>query len=236
MKKLDLWSARAGRRLLATVLLLVCAGLLPVAEGQTNSRQALGRLKAGNDRFVKNASSPVSLSQPTREALAKGQAPYAMVLSCADSRVPPEYIFNAGLGELFVIRAAGEVVDRSVMASLEYGAEHLKIPLLVVLGHESCGAVKAVVDNATVHGPNLQYLVSAIRAGTSRTHAETKDLRGAILANVEQVINDAMGASEILRHVAQSGALQVVGGYYELASGRVIFSEPANAATAAPHK
>jgi carbonic anhydrase len=237
MKNLDVWSAVAGRRALVTGLLVLCAGLLPVAEGQTNSREALGRLKAGNDRFVKNASAPVSLSLPTREALAKGQTPYAMVLSCADSRVPPEYIFNAGLGELFVIRAAGEVVDRSVMASLEYGAEHLKIPLLIVLGHESCGAVKAVVDNATVHGPNLQYLVNAIRAGTSRTHAEKRELRGAILANVEQVINDAMSGSEILRHAARVGALQIVGGYYELASGRVVFSEPANAATAAePHK
>jgi carbonic anhydrase len=236
MKNLYVWSA-TSRRLMVIGLLLACAGLTPrAAEGPT-SREALGRLKAGNDRFVKNASSPVSLSAHTREGLAKGQAPFAMVLSCADSRVPPEYVFNAGLGELFVIRAAGEVVDRSVMASLEYGAEHLHIPLLVVLGHESCGAVKAVVEGASVAGPNLQFMVNAIRAGTNRTTAEKRELRSAILTNVEQVINDAMAGSEILRHLAHTGALQVVGGYYELASGRVTFSEPAHSSTTAtPHK
>jgi carbonic anhydrase len=190
------------------------------------SRDALGLLKAGNDRFVRNASMPVSLSAPTRAALTKSQKPFAMVLSCADSRVPPEYIFNVGLGELFVVRAAGEVVDRSIMATLEYGAEHLRVPLLLVLGHESCGAVKAVVDDAHVEGPNLEYMVRAIKAGTRRTATERMELRAAILANVEQVINDALAGSEILRHAVQTGALQVVGGYYELATGRVLFSEP----------
>jgi carbonic anhydrase len=181
---------------------------------------------AGNDRFVHTASLPVSLSPRTRLGLTKGQTPFAMILSCADSRVPPEYIFNAGLGELFVIRAAGEVVDRSIMATLEYGAEHLHIPLLVVLGHESCGAVKAVVDNAHVEGPNLEYMVKAIKAASRRSPSEKVELRTAILGNVEQVINDALTGSEILRHAVQGGMLQVVGGYYELASGRVLFSEP----------
>jgi carbonic anhydrase len=158
-----------------------------------------------------------------------------MVLSCADSRVPPEYIFNAGLGELFVIRAAGEVIDKSVLASLEYGAEHLHIPLLVVMGHESCGAVKAVVDGTAVEGPNLQYMVNAIKAGTARTPAQQKDLRMAILANVEQVINDALTTSQILRHGVETGSLQAIGAYYELSSGRAIFSEPASASSAAAH-
>ena len=110
-----------------------------------------------------------------------------MVLSCADSRVPPEFIFNTGLGDLFVVRTAGEVVDRSILATLEYGAEHLHIPLLVVMGHESCGAVKAVVDKAEVAGPNLAYMVKAIRAGTTRSAAEQTEIKAAILANVEQV-------------------------------------------------
>lgn len=196
------------------------------ATASLTARDALGLLKAGNDRFVRNASSPVSLSPLTRTALAKGQKPFAMVLSCADSRVPPEYVFNVGLGEIFVVRAAGEVVDRSIMATLEYGAEHLHIPLLVVLGHESCGAVKAVVDDAHVAGPNLEYMVRAIKAGTRRSPTERLELRAAILGNVEQVINDALAGSDILRTAVQSGMLQVVGGYYELASGRVLFSEP----------
>jgi carbonic anhydrase len=213
----------------ATSLIVLIATLSIAAEAPappSAARAALGRLKVGNERFVKNASAPVSLSTITRQALTKGQAPFAMVLSCADSRVPPEYIFNAGLGELFVIRAAGEVVDKSIAASLEYGAEHLHIPLLVVMGHESCGAVKAAVERAELAGPNLAYLVKAIQKGTTRPGAETTEIREAILANVEQQINDALAGSEILRHAVETGGLQVVGAYYELGTGRVTFSEP----------
>jgi carbonic anhydrase len=217
-------------RIVAAATLIACSTFV-VAVAQeppppSPSRLALGRLKTGNERFVKNASSPVSLSVNTRQALAKGQSPFAMVLSCADSRVPPEYIFNTGLGDLFVIRTAGEVVDRSIAASLEYGAEHLHIPLLVVMGHESCGAVKAAVEQAEITGPNLSYLVKAIRSGTTRNARETTEIRAAILANVEQVINDGLAGSEVLRHAVDAGTLQIVGAYYELSSGRVIFSEP----------
>jgi carbonic anhydrase len=221
---------------LGVILSLTCLAATHAEEPATPkpaSRDALGLLKMGNDRFVRNASAAVSLSPLTRAALAKGQNPFAMVLSCADSRVPPEHVFNVGLGDLFVIRAAGEVVDKSVLASLEYGAEHLHIPLLLVLGHESCGAVKAVVDDAQVEGPNLEYMVKAIKAGTKRSMSEKVELRAAILGNVEQVINDMLAGSEILRHAVQSGQLQVVGGYYELASGRVLFSEPISSVPAA---
>jgi carbonic anhydrase len=162
---------------------VVVTALLLSAHTPTAQEPAKGagliRLKSGNERFVKNASAAVPLGAPTREALAKAQHPFAMVLSCADSRVPPEYIFNVGLGDLFVIRAAGEVIDKSVMACLEYGAEHLDIPLLIVMGHESCGAVQAAVESTAVEGPNLQYLVKAIRAGTDRSPSERKELRGA---------------------------------------------------------
>ena len=223
------------RTLFIASLFVVCPLVLG-ADEPAKARESLGRLKAGNDRFVKNSSAPVSLSPVTRQALTKGQTPFATILSCADSRVPPEYIFNTGLGELFVVRSAGEVIDRSVLASIEYGAEHLHVPLLVVMGHEFCGAVKAAVEGAAVEGPNLQFLVGAIRAGTSRTPAEQKELRTAILANVEQVINDAMAGSQILRHAVESGQMQVVGAYYELSSGRVIFSESANTTAAAPHR
>jgi carbonic anhydrase len=209
------------------VAILCCGPLLaaPFAETHT-AREALGMLKVGNDRFVRNASAPVSLSRNVREELTKGQHPFAMVLSCADSRVPPEHIFNVGLGDLFVIRAAGEVVDRSILASLEYGAEHLHIPLLVVMGHESCGAVQAATAaKAESLGPNLDYLIKAIRAGTTRTGAERTELRTAILANVEQAINDSLAGSVLLRRMVEGDKLQVVGAYYELGSGRVIFSD-----------
>ena len=211
----------------AVLVLLPCLGISAEESRLVSSpREALGTLKSGNDRFVKNASAPVSLSHGTRQALTSGQAPFAMVLSCADSRVPPEYIFNAGLGELFVIRSAGEVIDKSILASLEYGAEHLHIPLLVVMGHESCGAVKAAVENGHVDGPNLSYLVRQIRVGTARSPKAQAEIKTAILANVEQVINDALAGSQILRHAVDAGSLQVVGAYYELGTGRVTFSAP----------
>jgi carbonic anhydrase len=223
-----------ARLRLLVVVALCCAPLATTPFAQTRTaREALGMLKVGNDRFVRNASAPVSLSSHTREELAKGQHPFAMVLSCADSRVPPEHIFNVGLGDLFVIRAAGEVVDKSILASLEYGAEHLHIPLLVVMGHESCGAVQAATaSKGESMGPNLDYLIKAIRAGTSRTAAEQSELRTAILANVEQSINDALAGSAILRRMVETDKLQVVGAYYELGSGRATFSEPVTPAPA----
>jgi carbonic anhydrase len=209
-------------------------GLAETVAPVRTPREALGLLKVGNDRFIRNASSPVSLSPSTREELSKGQHPWAMVLSCADSRVPPEHIFNVGLGELFVIRTAGQVIDKSILASVEYGAEHLHIPLLVVMGHESCGAVQAATSHkGEALGPNLDYLVKQIKIGTSRTPPERAELKMAILANVEQVINDALNSS-ILRKLVDMQKLQVVGAYYELGSGRVMFSEPASAGPARP--
>ncbi|MFN7976649.1 MAG: carbonic anhydrase [Vicinamibacterales bacterium] len=222
-------------RVSLVVAALALATLAPRA-AEPEQAAGLARLRAGNDRFVKSATAPMPAGAATRQSLVKEQHPFAMVLSCADSRVPPEYIFNTGLGELFVVRAAGEVVDKSVMASLEYGAEHLHIPLLVVMGHESCGAVKAAVESEHGEGPNLDYLVSHIRAGVHFNAAEKLELRTAILENVEEAINDAMAGSQILRTAATSGHLQIVGAYYELGSGHVEFSEPVGLATHADHK
>jgi carbonic anhydrase len=210
---------------------LVAARPDPAAPPLT-ARQALGMLKAGNDRFARNASKPISTSVLRREELAKGQHPAAMVLSCADARVPPELIFNVGLGDLFVIRTAGAVVDRSVLATAEYGATELNIPLLVVLGHESCGAVKAAAEaKGPSESANLEYLLRAIQAArhqvpTGEEHQDQEDIKALVLANVEEVINDAMAKSPVLRRLVAAGKLDVVGGYYELVSGRVMFSDP----------
>lgn len=186
----------------------------------------LMRLKAGNERFVKGAALPAPLTASAREAASRAETPFAMVLSCADARVPPEYIFNAGLGDLYVVRSAGQVVDKAVLGTLEHGVEHLHVPLLVVMGHESCAVVKAAMETPAPEGSSLQYLARAIRTGTDRTASERRELRDAILANVEQVINDALGGSAILRRAVSAGTLQVVGAYYELATGKVMFSEP----------
>lgn len=217
-------------RVVAAIAVVLSARLIAAgAEGPGQARtpqEALGALKAGNDRFMRNASSPVSLSINRRQALATGQHPFAMVLSCIDSRVPPEYVFNTGLGDILVIRTAGEVVDRSILASVEYGAEHLHIPLLVVMGHESCGAVTAAAqakDEPT--SASMTYLLKAIQAARRPPKQEREDIKGLILANVEQVINDAMTGSPLLQRMVDTGELGVIGAYYELVSGRVMFSE-----------
>ena len=210
---------------------LTAAGPDP-APAPLTARQALGLLKAGNDRFARNASKPVSMSVHRRQEIADGQHPVAMVLSCADSRVPPEHIFNVGLGDLFVIRTAGAVIDRSVLATVEYGATELQVPLLVVMGHESCGAVKAAAEaKGPTESPNMEYLLRAIQAArrqvpTSEDQADREDIKALVLANVEEVINDAMAKSAVLRRLVAAGKLDVVGGYYELVSGRVMFSDP----------
>ncbi len=222
-------------RIRSIAVAVILLATVPVGAGpdaqQPRHSDAIGQLKAGNDRFARNASNPVSLSVNRRQELVSEQHPTAMILSCADSRVPPEHIFNAGLGELFVIRAAGEVVDRSILATIEYGAEHLHIPLLVVMGHESCGAVQAAVaSKGNAESANLDYLVKAIRAARHQTPDERDEIKGLVLANIEQVINDAVTRSPLLRHKVDEGSLEIVGAYYELVSGRVTFSEPVSAA------
>jgi carbonic anhydrase len=208
----------------------VVLGLTVTAGGEGPSpSDSLARLKAGNSRFVAAPADARTSDALQRNALARGQSPFATVLSCADSRVPPEVIFRATLGELFVVRAAGHVADHSVLASVEYAAEHLHVPLVVVMGHEMCGAVKAAVDTpaGTSLGPNLDYLLKAIRPAVTRTagHPAESRLRAAILENVEETINDLLVKSALLRHLAETDRIALVGAYYELATGRVHFSE-----------
>ena len=211
----------------STALLVGQAALTGIETPQA----ALERLKTGNARFVANASEPLPVSAETRLASTAGQSPFAIVLSCADSRVPPEVVFNAGLGDLFVVRSAGGVTDKAVLASVEYAAEHLHTPLLVVMGHESCGAMRAATDarpGAASMGPNLDYLVKSIRPAFDRmaSPADLEHIREATLANVEQVVNDILANSAAVRRLQGEGTLLLVGAYYELSTGRVRFSEP----------
>jgi carbonic anhydrase len=224
---------RYQRAMTVAVLVLLTIGSASVRSQQT-SATPLERLQAGNERFVKDASTAMPINAEKRLAQVRGQSPFAIVLSCADSRVPPEVIFNAGLGELFVIRTAGEVADKAVLASVEYGAEHLNAPLLVVMGHDACGAVKAAIETkpgATSMGPNLDALIAAIKPGFGRMNvtADLDHVREAILANVEQVINDILSKSAIVKHLMGSGKLQAIGAFYEFSTGRVRFSEPVKA-------
>ena len=208
---------------------MVAAGTMSAAADGDPGASSLARLKTGNAQFVADPSAGLPTSASRRAALALGQSPFATVLSCADSRVPPEVIFRAGLGDLFVVRSMGHVADRAVLATVEYGVEQLHTPLIVVMGHESCGVVRAAIERpAGRRQPNLDFLLNAIQPAAVRTAKEPADvrLRAAILAHVEETINGLLDASSMLRERAETQQLTLVGAYYELATGRAHFSEP----------
>jgi carbonic anhydrase len=225
---------RAWQRNVLIVAALAAIAFEPRAlradEDGPTAAEAIAKLKAGNAIFAASPDAALPISPAARAALAQNQAPYAAVLSCADSRVPPEVIFHTGLGDLFVVRSAGHVADRAVLASLEYAVDHLHVPLIVVMGHESCDAVKMAIDTpaATPASPNLDYLLKALRpaASTTTSSADAMRLRTAILKNIEETVNNLIDGSAALRHAVESSSLSFVGAYYELSSGRVYFSEP----------
>ena len=225
------------RTWLSVVVVGLSAGLAgPIRAELPPGLESLAKLKAGNAQFVAQPESALPIDAARRTELAKGQNPFATVLSCADSRVPPEVIFHTGLGDLFVVRAAGHVPDRAIRASVEYAAEHLHVPLVVVMGHAQCGAVRAAIDTPPGKslGPNLDFLIKAIRPAVASTASvgEAERLRAAILKNVEESVNDLLDESAILRELMHGNKLALAGGYYELATGRVHFSEPITSAPA----
>src|SRR5688500_10220494 len=196
-----------------TVMSMALAACAPaqveVESPVSNANEALQRLLEGNQRYVNNKSTDLNESQNRRTELASGQSPFATIFSCVDSRVPPELIFDRGLGDLFVIRTAGQVLDSAVLGSLQYGVAELKILLLVVLGHEKCGAVKATVEavenNATVEaakGLSGDLLDNAVKANVSLTVEHLK-------------------ASSILSEAVEKGELRIVGARYDLDTGLV---------------
>lgn len=229
------WFIRAAAMALAGGLAIQAGSGLRAASPA--GAESLARLKSGNAKFVANPEDAPPIAADRRKALAQGQEPFATILSCADSRVPPEFVFRTGLGDLFVVRAAGNITDKAILASVEYAAEHLHVPLVVVMGHESCGAVKAAVETAagTSLGPNLDYLIKAIRPAVAATAGkpEAERMRAAILANVEETLNAMIDGSAILKEAGRSGHVTFVGAYYELGSGKVYFSEPADISGAA---
>ena len=187
---------------------------------------ALQRLKDGNQRFLRGEARFPTVRKETLADLAKGQQPYATILGCSDSRVPPELIFDADFGELFIVRVAGNVVSAEVMGSLQYAGAHLHTPLFVVLGHEGCGAVKAAVDTITEgveHHSRIQILVDSIVPGlqTVDSHLATDQrLQQAVEQNVRWSMNQLLATPEG-KAAVEEGRAKIVGAMYEIASGRV---------------
>lgn len=201
------------------------AGGAHAAAPSVTPDQALQNLKDGNARYVAGTpQNPRRDAKRRSETVSGGQHPFAIILSCADSREPVEILFDQGVGDLFVVRIAGNVSDVDELGTMEYGAEHLGAPLIVVLGHTKCGAVTAVVKGDHVHG-NIPQLVDNIIPAAKKV--KDKGVTGdaaiseAIKANVMQSIEDAFKNSDILRELVVAGKLKIVGGVYDLEKGTV---------------
>jgi carbonic anhydrase len=159
-----------------------------------------------------------------RAELAKSQHPFATIISCSDSRVPPEMVFDQGLGDLFICRVAGNVINDENLGSVEYSVDHLGVRLIVVLGHQSCGAVKAAKETIAAKGKapgHIESLVTAIKPAVESTI--NGDLDATIKANVKHVVNALRSSMPILKAKVDSGQIQVIGGYYSLDTGAVTF-------------
>ena len=184
---------------------------------------ALVELKAGNDRYVKGQSTAFQTLTKDRTASATKQKPFAIVVSCSDSRVPPEEVFDQGVGELFVIRTAGGVLDKAVLGSIEYAAEHLGVRLIVVLGHERCGAVTACVEGGEAAG-NIGYIVEQIKPAVESAQKLKGDLlNNAIHENMSLIQHQIATAEPVLKELTEKGELKIVGAYYDLDEGTVTF-------------
>ncbi len=211
---------------------LTCTVLLIVLACATTNRLAadtgpLDRLRQGNERYVAGQCQfPNADAARRADTGQNGQKPFATVLACADSRVPVENLLDQGIGDVFVIRVAGNVADTDEIGSIEYGVGHLHTPLLVVLGHTKCGAVTAVVENAQVHG-HLPALIDNIIPAVTRTRRHDATLEGAALVsaairlNIWQSIQDILTRSAIVREAAEKGEVAVVGALYNIETGAV---------------
>jgi len=186
---------------------------------------ALAKLKQGNAAFVTHMTQTRSQTIEERAALGAGQAPFASVLSCADSRTTPEIIFNQGLGDIFVVRVAGNVATATETASLEYGAAVLKAPLIVVMGHSSCGAVKAAIELAQGKSfpGKIQDLAKVIEPAALSSKAKGGNWTvNATMDNIRLAMH-ALQASPVLSDLITAGQLKIVGAYYQLETGVVTF-------------
>jgi len=209
-----------------TIALIASAIIMASAseeESSITSELALQQLMEGNLRYAEGNASHPHQSLERRAELISGQQPFAVILGCSDSRIPPELIFDQGLGDVFVIRTAGEVVDNASLASIEYAVDHLGVPLVMVLGHDSCGAVTAAVQGGEAEG-HLGSLMDFIRPAVeqAREAGEGSDLlNGSIDNNVFNIVEALKSSQPVLSEKVDAGELMILGARYRLDSGLV---------------
>jgi carbonic anhydrase len=195
-----------------------------------DSTSALRALMEGNARYVDAKLTAPDQTAARRAEVAVAQHPFAVIFGCSDSRVPAEIVFDQGLGDLFVVRVAGPVLDDAVLGSLEFAALELAVPLILVLGHERCGAVTAaldVLDKGTTPPGHISHLVDAISPAVKRVRGRPGDvLDNAVRANIELVVEKLRTSRQVLAAQVSSGKLRIVGARYDLDSGRVDVTVP----------
>jgi carbonic anhydrase len=211
---------------IAAIAVVSMVGAIVRSAEIPNADEVIAMLTRGNERFAAGKPAYPHEDAMRRAAVVAGQHPIATVIACSDSRVPPEILFDEGIGDLFVVRVIGNIGGADQTGSAEYGVEHLGTPLLVVLGHTGCGAVTAAVTHAEVRGsipPLLAHIQPAVRTAR-RNHPELKGkdlIPEAIRANVFHSIEELFARSEAIRARVRAGKLTVVGAIYDLQSGRV---------------
>lgn len=185
---------------------------------------ALLKLSEGNNQFVMGKSEHPNQKQDRVKLLSAGQHPFAVIVCCSDSRIPPEIVFDQGLGDIFIVRTAGHVIDDVALGSIEYAAEHLGTGLVVVLGHGKCGAVDATIKGGK-HSPHIEALAHAIKPAVEKAKENKKGdlLDDSVRANIEMTVEKLKASRPVLSELHEKGKLKIVGAYYEINSGTVEF-------------
>jgi carbonic anhydrase len=186
-----------------------------------DAEKALQFLLEGNARFASNAMQHPNLTVERRNEVVAGQKPFAVVLTCSDSRTPPEIIFDRGIGDLFVVRTAGNVTGEVTLGSIELAVEEFGVPLIMVLGHQNCGAIKLAISQADYSG-HMGTVMSRIKPAVLMAQKQPGELEeNAAKANVKISVDHMKSLQPILSRYVDEGKLKIVGGYYRLDSGKV---------------
>ena len=224
MKKARLTSLLLSITLLGTNQFVIAADPAHSDQPSVAPAEAISKLKEGNGRYTSGNVQHPGQTAERRTELAKTQHPFAAIVSCSDSRVPPEIVFDQGIGDLFIVRVAGNVINDEGLGSIEYTVDHLGTRLILVLGHQRCGAVDAARETIAAKGKapgHIQSLVTAIKPAVEATAKD--DLETTIKSNVKNVVQALRSSTPILKAEVDSGKIQVIGGYYSLDTGAVTF-------------
>ncbi len=209
------------------LLILSFTLFIPVSlfaqDSKISPDKALERLQQGNQRFMEAKTQHPNLSKERRDELKSGQTPFAAIVSCSDSRVPTEIIFDQGLGDLFVVRSAGNTVQNLGIGSLEYAVAVLDTRLIVVLGHSKCGAVSAAASGKSLPGHIADVGKSIYIDKTAKICPMKDKLDCAIIGNAEAVVEELKNSEPILAPLVKKGELKIVGAYYDIDTGKVVF-------------